>query len=224
MVTPRVGRSGTLTLTPNGWLVWHPDPQRDPEPLPPEWVFRVWSAVDLDDDASILALLDRRGMIWGGLDRARDDETTPPAAPGMGLPPVDSTFGVTNHIAVVREQLAVLRGLTQQWLNIAVTGRNHVGLPEPFWRILGKGLAAFTPVTIARDPAPLVDLYEAGCWQLYETVVSGEIPRRCQACGTIFYRKDGTSARTADVRYCTERCRGSARMRRYRARSQARVS
>jgi hypothetical protein len=222
MVTPRVGRSGTITLTPNGWLMWHPEPQRAALPLPPEWVFRAWSDVNLDDDASILAVLSLRGMVWGGIERVVDDETWP-SGQALALPPVDSTFGVVNHIAVVREHLVTLRDLSQRWLDTAVRGADHVGLPDPFWRMLGKGLTSFTPVTLARDPNPLVDLYEAGCWQLYMAITDGATPKRCLGCGRVFYRKDGTSRRTVDVRYCTERCRGTARMRRYRARSQTRA-
>lgn len=221
MVTPRVGRSGTVTITPNGWLCWHPDPQRDPEPLPPEWVLRGLQEANLDDDASIMVLLAERGMVWGGIERTQDEATTPPGT-RMPLPPVDSTFGVINHIAVIREQLVTLRGLARQWLDIALTGPD-VPAPEPFWQLLSKGLAPFTPVTIARDPTPLVDLYEAGCWQLYEVIVEDGTPRRCAACPTVFYRKDGVSTRTADVLYCSERCRGRMRMRRYRDRSRARI-
>jgi predicted nucleic acid-binding Zn ribbon protein len=42
------------------------------------------------------------------------------------------------------------------------------------------------------------------------------LPKTCPVCGKTFYRSEG--GRT-DATYCSERCAGTARMRRYRKRN-----
>jgi len=217
MLAPRVNRSGSIVVTPNGWVEWHPLPQREPRPLPAEWAFRAWGALDVDSDSELLAVLDRHGMIWGDLDRVRDDETTPAEFAYPRLPDKD-TPEVAVHLAVVREHLVTLRGLAR----MATVG----SMPDTFWHLLDKGLAPFTPVVVLGDDSPVVDLYQAGCWQVFSALSAGLEPRQCAnpACRTMFYRKDGTSRRTADARYCSERCRSRAADRRFRERNRARLT
>lgn len=221
VVTVRVQRSGMIRVTPNGWIVWRPEPHRDAEPLPAEWVFRALQDADLDDDTWLLAILDRRGMVWGDLARVRDDETIPAEAPYPRLPARDDPAAQT-HLAVVREQLVTLRGLASGWLDHAAWGRP---LPAGFWPLLDKALAGFTPVSLAR-PTLDVDLYEAGCWQLFAATQDPAQLRRCgnEPCGRLFYRKGGVGQRTADVAYCSEACRSAAKQRRHRARNRARLT
>lgn len=218
VVTVRVERSGRCRLTRNGWVVWTPEPVRAAEPLPAEWVFRaLLEDGSLDDDAWIMTLLDRRGMLWGDLDRIRDDETQPPAP--RVLPPMDDPrAGI--HIAVIREQLWTLRYLVGD----VVTRPGD--LPPYFYRLLDKGLAPFTPLAFAGLRGDLiVDLYQAGCWQLFNTLTDRARPHICQneGCRRTFWRKEGGSRRTADVLYCTEACRSAAKQRRHRARNRTRL-
>lgn len=217
VVTVRVQRSGSIRLTSNGWIVWRPQPERPAEPLPPEWVFRaLLEDGSLDDDAWILALLDRRGMVWGDLDRIRDEETQPPAP--HRLPPVDDPQAAI-HLAVVRQQLATLRYLVGD----VVTRPGD--LPPYFYRLLDKGLRPFTPLALAHGDDLMVDLYEAGCWQVFAALTDTARPRLCanEGCRHTFWRKDGAGRRTADVAYCSEACRSAAKQRRYRARNRTRL-
>lgn len=221
MVTVRVSRSGTTRLTPNQWLVWRPEPERAAEPLPAEWVFRALRSVDLDDPAWLLAVLDRRGMCWGDLARIRDEDTVPAETGWPALPARDDP-GAQIHLAVIREQLLTLRELTAGWLDHAATGGP---LPGRWWRLLDRGLRGFTPVALAA-PTLDVDLYEAGCWQLFAATQDLAPLRACgnEPCSQLFYRKDGAGRRTADVAYCSEACRAAAKQRRHRARNRTRLT
>lgn len=220
MVTCRVIRSGRPTLTRNQWVVWHPDSGREPRPLPHEWVFRglLDSADDLDDPLWLLAVLDRRGMVWGGLERLRDDETTPAELAYPQLPPRDNPASRV-HLSVVHAHLTVLRDAAGQWLGHAQAG---VPLPEEFWRLLHAGLAEFTPVQLARSPWLDVDLFEAGCWQLFQATQDKAPAKQCrnETCRRVFYRKSDPTRygqhRSVGVGYCTEACRNAQRQRQYR--------
>lgn len=222
MVTCRVVRGGRSTLTPNQWVVWHPDPSLGPRELPHEWVFRglLDSGEDLDDPSWLLAVLDRRGMVWGGLERLRDDETTPAELALPPLPPKDD-LAATVHLAVIHAHLTALRDAATGWLAHVADG---TPLPEGFWRLLHAGLTEFTPVQMSRAPWLDVDLFEAGCWQLFQATQDKAPAKRClsETCQRLFYRKSDDTRyglhRTTGVMYCSEACRNAQRQRSHRRR------
>lgn len=222
MVTCRVIRSGRPTLTPNQWVMWHPAPDRGPLALPHEWVFRGLqdSGGDLDDPLWLLAVLDLRGMVWGGLERLRDDETTPAELAYPRLPARDDP-DATVHLSVIHAHLTALRAAASLWLAHSSTG---TAPPAGFWRLLHAGLREFTPVQLARSPWLDVDLFEAGCWQLFQATQDKAPAKECrnEACGRVFYRKSDPTRygqhRSTGVGYCTEACRNAQRQRQYRRR------
>jgi hypothetical protein len=219
-----VARGGTPSLTPTGWLAWHPDPTREAQPLPAEWIFRGLQDADLDDDATLLALLDHRGMVWDRFDEFRDDDATP-ADLAPHRPTVPDDPSATVHISDVHGYLTALHGLADHWL------AHLLGHAEParwdwFTRALGVGLRPFTPrVAVgATLPEPVVDLYQAGCLQLFNTIADDVPVKRChnEACGRLFLRKQGGARQGQQWRrgvlYCSDQCQWAQSKRQTRTR------
>lgn len=215
-----VPADGTVTLTGNGWVAWHPEPRRESRPLPPEWVFRELLAGDLGDPTWLMAVVNQRGMVWGSTRRLRDDDVTPSEAGDAPLPPVDSPLAVT-HLTVVRNHLAALAVAAAEWLDRDATGAE---VTAAFWRVLDAGTARFTPPRVARSERLDGDLFEAGCWQLFAATVDRVGVKRCRntGCGRLFYRQDGAARygqrHSTGVYYCSASCRWSQNKRDYRRR------
>jgi hypothetical protein len=219
---------GRTRLTPNEWIAWRPDPTRPPVPLAAEWIWRGLRDLDLRDPAQVLTVLDRHGMIWGRYEDLRDDAETPAERGYPTRPPIDDT-AATIHLMDAGMYLETLRRIAEQWAYSAEHGQE---LPADFWYALGLGMRPFTlllDVKAAVIPAtsPLVvDLYEAGCWQLARTILKRPQVRRChnETCGRVFFQRLPASDRawspSARVLYCSDDCADAQRQRAYRRRQQ----
>jgi hypothetical protein len=220
---------GRSRLSPNRWLTWDLIPDARPQPLGPEWIWRGLADVDLADDAQVLAVLDRVGMIWGHYEDLRDDNTTP-AEQGYPQRPTEDVDFPTIHMMDAIMYLETLRRIADQWARHAEIGG---ALPEDFWYALGLGLRPFTMLTTVRASVhpkltrQVVDLYEAGCWQLAQTILANPEVRRCQnaTCGRVFFqRTPATTYRvwaTQRAKYCSDACMHIQNQRQYRARRRA---
>src|SRR5882757_1839156 len=221
-----VARGGRVSLTPNGWLAWRPDPTVPSRPLPDEWIFRGLQEGDLTDPAWMLAILTRRGMVWRRYDAFRDDETTPPELALPRLPPVDDATA-TVHLSEAYEHLTALRGAVNEWLGHQVSG---APLTPWFRRVIHAGMAVFPLDDIALNPQPFaVDLFEAGTLQLFAAMLDYAPLKYCQneTCRRPFYRKqDGNHygyRQTVGLRYCSRSCANAQNQRVYRRRVSART-
>lgn len=226
---PLVQRGRTL-LSPNRWLIWHLAPDLTPQPLGPEWIWRGLSDVDLADDTQVLTVLDRVGIIWGRYEDLRDDNTVPAEQAYPKRPPIDIDFP-TVHMMDVVMYLETLRRIAGEWVQAADTGQTLTG---DFWYALGLGLRPFTMLTDVRhavSPEPwrqVVDLYEAGCWQLAQTILAKPAVRRCRNdyCGRVFFQRTPTTARewaTERAKYCSDACKNAQLQRERRARRRATI-
>lgn len=215
-----IDRAGRTSLTPNGWINWQPDPSREPRPLPVEWIFRELLDADLADTLWVLTTLDQTGMVWNQWDSFRDDATTPAELPPPKRPPNDSV-SATVHLSDVTGYLGGLRRLAMTWL--AHKGEQRVDW-EWFVLALARGLRIFTPRVAFGEPLGLmvVDLFEGGCHQLFNTIAEDLPVRRCRSetCGRMFFRKQGSSKYQAqtrgEVKYCSQQCRWAQGQRDYR--------
>lgn len=221
---------GYTVLSPNRWLIWHLAPDLTPKPLGPEWIWRGLSDVDLTDDTQVLAVLDRVGIIWGQYEDLRDDNTVPAEQAYPKRPPIDIDFP-TIHMMDAVMYLETLRRIADQWATAAETRQT---LPEDFWYALGLGLRPFTLLTDVRhavydaEPLQVVDLYEAGCWQLAQTILAKPTVRRCgnENCRRVFFQRVPSGARgwaTDSAKYCSDACKNAQLQREYRARKRATI-
>jgi HNH endonuclease len=220
-----VDRRARVWLTPNGWLRWALDDTRKPAALPEEWVFRGLQDADLDDEAWLLAVLDRRGMIWQPFSRMAEANTSLTGYAPIDLPQVDDP-AATMHIADIRAYLVLLRDMAAGCLQGQLGGVVLDGLQpgmHPFGLLrevqnAAAGHPAYTPA--------LVDLYEAGCAQVFMAINENAPAKRCanETCGRVFYRKVAETRygqrRKHGVKYCSGACQ-SAQQQRARRRRQA---
>lgn len=209
--------------------MWRPDPRVDYEPLGPEWIWRGLRDFDLGDHAQVLTVLDRVGMVWGTYEQLRDDERVPSDLPYPQRPLVDADLPVRNHITDAVAHLETLRALADHW--VAYAEGTAPGLPAAFDYALGVGLRPFTllhEVKSALYPtqnSAIVDLYEAGCWQLARTIIANPPVRRCrnEYCGRVFFQRTPATARewaTERAQFCSASCKDAQLQREYRARVQ----
>ena len=231
ITSPPLVQRGHSVLTPRGWIVWRPI-DVEYRPLGPEWIWRGLRDVDLTDEAQVLAVLDRVGMIFGTFEDLRDDNTTPAETPYPSRPMIDSDGPVQNHIVDAVAYLETLRKLADLWA--AYAEGTTAGLPKAFDHALGVGLRPFTlhiEVKAALFPVqnpPIVDLYEAGCWQLAQTILVSPDVKRCgnENCRRVFFQRDPGAARgwaTERAKYCSDACKNAQLTRKYRARERRRV-
>lgn len=215
---------GYTRLTPNEWIVWRPGPVVL-RPLPAEWIWRDLRDADLTDPAMVLTILDRQGMIWGRYEDLRDDDEVPAELPYPARPPKDDLHAY-SHLTDVVAYLSTLRRIADEW---ALCVEYERPLPAGFRYALRVGLRPFTAwltVAAALDAAtsgPVVDLYEAGCWQLAQAILDRPRVRRCQnvTCGRVFFQHVPVSERpwsTDRVKYCSDSCRAAQNQRDYRHR------
>lgn len=160
-------------------------------------------------------------MVWRRYDAFRDDEETPAELALIRLPALDDATALV-HLSEAREHLVALRGAATQWVQHQVTGEP---LTPQFRRVLRAGMAAFPLDTVALDEQPFaVDLFQAGCLQLFAAVMDVAPVKYCQneTCRRPFYRKqDDTDAgyrQITGVRYCSQSCKNAQDQRVYRRR------
>ena len=235
----------TATLGSHGQLTW--GARTKASPLPDEWVLRELMDSPLDSDASVLRLLERRGVIT---DTYFDPAYVPPADAarlGSSRPGIVRGLGPSGRrgatIDDVRWWLKTLRVLARMWqlgaLDEPITScwsdEGFVGLTSAasswaqFSRALNLGVEAFQPrVTLgARNAKGSVNLFAAGCGQLFDLIASGVVPRRCSNanCSTIFVHQVGGSqagrSRTVGVRFCSPSCARAETQRQYRRRQRS---
>lgn len=215
-----VGRGGHVTLTPAGWLAWHPTPNQPPAPLPAEWIFRGLQDTDLDQDMSLLAVLNEHGMVWDRFDGFRDDTHTP-AQLAPHRPTLPDDPAATVHISDAHGYLTALRDLAAQWMSHREHGTE---LTPWFHRARRYGLRPFPVDCLLDSDPPVVDLYQAGCLQLLTAMVDHAPLRRCrnETCRRPFWRKTSNTQYgqhwVTGVLYCSEQCKNAQNQRAYRRR------
>lgn len=215
-----VSRGGYVSLSPTGWLIWHPLPEQPPAPLPDEWIFRELQDTDLDDDASLLTVLDRRGMVWEQFNGFRDDTQTP-AELAPHRPPAPDHPAAIVHIADAHGYLTALRDLAAQWVDHVESGTD---LTPWFHRARKHGLRPFLIDCLLDDTQPVADLYQGGCLQLLAAMVDHAPMRRCQneTCRRPFWRQSSSPRYgqhwATGVRYCSDQCKNAQNQRVYRRR------
>ncbi len=209
-VTP--GRFGQLSWFPPADLL---------APLPPEWVLRELVDADLDDDAAVVELLERRGIITSPyFDRAYvpqdlHERLAPP--PDMAEQRRDDWWEGRNDGTVedARWWLKTARAMARTWTYVQV-GKDPVSpwdaegfvtvaendLWPQFTLALDAGLRPFRArAEFQRNlagqhlmfGAPRVGLYSAACRQVFNLIVNDESARECEKCGRIFVHQIGGS-------------------------------
>lgn len=218
-----VARGGRVSLTPNKWLTWHPDPTLDPVPLPAEWVIRQLQTIDLDDPLWLMTVLDVRGMCWATVETLRDPAVTPEEL-GAAVRPACDDMHARVHLSDVHATLAALRAAAGQWL---LHARDGTPLPGSFWWLLHAGTRQFTIPVVERSDVLTGDLFEAAAWQLYGLTRDRAPIKRCQneRCGRLFYRQSSDPRYgqylTTGIKYCSPQCREAQKKRVARLRERA---
>lgn len=210
-----VARGGRVSLTPNQWLSWHPDPALQAVPLPAEWVIRQLQTVDLDDPLWLMTVLDIRGMCWSTVERLRNPAETPEELGAAVRPPRDDLHARV-HLSDVHALLAAVRAAGRQWIRHV---RDGDLLPSSFDWLLHVGTRQFSYPLVESSDQLEGDLFEAATWQLYSLTRDKAPAKRCQneRCGRVFYRQSSQPRYgqhlTTRVKYCSPQCREAQKKR-----------
>jgi hypothetical protein len=207
-----------VELHPDGTLE-AVDPLEERE-LPDEWVLRALADADLNDDATVVALLNEYGWLYGRYyhqwvpaDAARrlwgDEELAEykrvrDRADGVPMDSIeDARWWLKTARALAGTWSAASRGEDPASAWVA-EGFSGLGVP-PYWAdpwprftsALSNGLEPFyaevRPVKWGASPS--VDLYSAACQQVFNLIVNNCDAQRCEneTCGRTFVHQLGGS-------------------------------
>jgi hypothetical protein len=234
-----------LLVAEDGTLDWLS--HMEPEELSEEWVLRQLADADLEDDATVAALLSEHGTIpWPFYDPA-----AVPGRKGLAQPPRAHTDGwwesrSDGTLDDARWWLKTARALAGTWREASLDGDPASvwaaeGFPTAtdwdcwprFTIALNVGLRAFrarVEYTASipgggefRFGIPMVGLYSAACLQIFN-LLNGPPARRCASttCGRVFVHQVGGAQyrqhRSKGLRFCSPACAKNETQRAYRAR------
>ena len=202
------------------------------QPLPAEWVFHQLADANLDDPATVTALLDEYGVIgWPYFDRAEVPPESRVRLVQVGEPLRGRWWRERSDgtLEDARWWLKTAWAMVNTWVRHRTGGEaadawSHEGFvdvrPDPWWRLQGalnEGLTASRPRIEYARPGfttglPQAGLYSAACVDIFNLLVENPEPRFCanENCGRVFVRQIGRSIyeqnRKQGVKFCSARC------------------